>query len=114
MRNGRANREDPSRLDIGHPRGRLGEVDVAVAAEDLPVLLVQEPDLHLVLADLRTLPFEAEHQVQARVHGGKRLHPDLLEDPPDGELSRLSDERIVRDDGEGDKDDSSWGAGSWG
>src|SRR5439155_23677370 len=35
-----------------------------------------------------------------RVHGGKLLHPDVLEDPEDGELARLIDERVVRDDGE--------------
>ena len=72
----------------------------AVAAEDLGVLLVQEPDLHLVLADLGALPLEAEYQVQAGVHGGELLHPDVLEDPQHGQLARLIDDRVVGDDGE--------------
>src|SRR5439155_1278659 len=77
------------RVDVGHPRGRLREVGVAVAAENLRVLLVREPDLHLVLADLGALALEAEHQVQAWVHRGELLHPDVLEDPQHGELPRL-------------------------
>src|SRR6266849_5602914 len=92
--------ENRSRLDVGHSCGRLGEVHGAVAAEDLGVLLVHQPDLHLVLADLGALSLEAEHQVQTGVHGGELLHPDVLEDPQHRELARLIDDRIVGDDGE--------------
>src|SRR2546429_1902084 len=92
--------ENRSCLDVGHPRGRLREVHGTVAAQDLRVLLVQEADLHLVLADLGALPLEPEYQVQARVHGGELLHPDVLKDPQHGQLAGLVDDRVVGDDGE--------------
>src|SRR4029077_1742321 len=92
--------ENRSGLDVGHSRGRLGEVHAAVAAEDLGVLLVHQPDLHLVLADLGALPLEAEHEVQTGMHGGELLHPDVLEDPQHRQFSGLIDDRIVGDDGE--------------
>src|SRR5216117_4597694 len=43
---------------------------------------------------------EPEYQVQARVHGGELLHPDVLKDPQHGQLARLVDYRVVGDDGE--------------
>ncbi len=87
-------------LDVGHPRGRLGEGDIAVAAEDLGVLLVQQTDLHLVLTDLGALALEAQHQMQARVHRRELLHPDVLEDAQHRQLAGLIDNRVVGDDGE--------------
>src|SRR6266699_925438 len=111
MRKRHVEHQNRPRLDIGDARGRLGEVDVAVAAEDLHILFVQEPDLHLVLADLGALSFEAQHQVQARVHGGELLHPDVLENPQDGELARLIDDGVVGDDGEVEMQATSWRLG---
>src|SRR5690349_5080608 len=89
-----------ARLDVGDARGRLREVHGAVAAQDLGVLLVQQLDLYLVLSYLRALALEAQHQMEARVHRGKLLHPDVLEDAEYGELARLIHERVVGDHGE--------------
>src|SRR5881396_402389 len=100
MRERNVEHEDRAGLDLRDPRRRLGEVDVAVASQDLDVLLVEQADLHLVLAHLGALALEAEHQVQARVHRGKLLHPDVLEDPQDGELAGLVHQGVVGDDGE--------------
>src|SRR2546422_5208210 len=100
VRKGNVEHEDRAGLDLRDPRRRLGEVDVAVASQDLDVLLVEQADLHLVLAHLGALALEAEHQVQARVHRGKLLHPDVLEDPQDGELAGLVHQGVVGDDGE--------------
>src|SRR5205814_9152832 len=91
--------QDGAGFGVGHARRGLGEGDVAVAAEDFRVLFVEQADLHVMLADLGALPLEPQHEVQPGVHGGKLLHPDVLEDPEDGELARLIDERVVRDDG---------------
>src|SRR5690349_22686186 len=52
--------EDGTRLDIGHACGRLGERNVAIAAQDFHVLLVQQSDLHLMLTDLGAPPLETE------------------------------------------------------
>jgi len=87
-------------LDVGDSRGRLGEGHLAVAAEDLHILVVEETNLHLVLADLGALTPEPQDQVQPRVRGGKLLHPDVLEHPQDGDLPGLVDEGVVGDDGE--------------
>ena len=53
-----------------------------------------------MIADLRALAAEAEHQVQARVRGGELLHPDVLEHAQDGNLPGLVDEGVIGDDGE--------------
>ena len=53
-----------------------------------------------MLADLRALAPQPQHQVQARVHGGELLHPDVLVHAQDGDLPDLVDEGVVRDDGE--------------
>src|SRR2546425_244317 len=100
MRKRNVEHEDRAGLDLRDPSRRLREVDVAVASQDLDVLLVEQADLHLVLAHLGALALEAEHQVQARVHRGKLLHPDVLEDPQDGELAGLVHQGVVGDDGE--------------
>src|SRR4029077_19137500 len=73
---------------------------VARAAEDLRVLLVHQPNLHVMLADLRALTLEAQHKVQTRVHRRELLHPDVLEDAQHRELAGLIDDRVVGDDGE--------------
>src|SRR5581483_8119051 len=75
-----------------------GERHGAAAAQDFGILLVEETDLHLVLSDLRALALQAQHQVQAGVHRGELLHPDVLEDAEDRELPRLVHQRIVGDD----------------
>src|SRR3989442_8604658 len=53
-----------------------------------------------MLADLGPLALETQHEVQPRVHRRELLDPDVLEDAEHGELARLIDERVVRDDGE--------------
>jgi hypothetical protein len=37
--------------------------------------------------------------VQPRVHRGELLHPDVLENPQNGDLPGLVDEGVIRDDG---------------
>src|SRR5256886_16970538 len=60
--------EDRTRLAFGPGRGRLPKAHTARPAEDLGALLVHQPDLDVVLADLGALALEAQHQVQPRVH----------------------------------------------
>ncbi len=87
-------------LDLRDPRGRLGEVHGARAAQQLRVCVVGQTDLHPVLADLSALALETEHEVQAGVHRRELLHPDVLEDAEDRHLPRLIDQRVIGDDGE--------------
>ena len=98
---GERNVEDENRrgFDIHDPGGRLGERHLAAAAEDLDALLVREADLQPMLADLGALALQPEHEVQARVHRGELLHPDVLEDSQDGDLAGLVDESVVGYDG---------------
>src|SRR5438093_3415925 len=56
MRARNVEHEDRAGLDLRDPRRRLGEVDVAVASQDLDVLLVEQADLHLVSPTSVRLP----------------------------------------------------------
>src|SRR2546427_3500516 len=60
MRKRNVEHEDRAGLDLRDPRRRLREVDVAVASQDLDVLLVEQADLHLVLAHLGALALRSE------------------------------------------------------
>jgi hypothetical protein len=48
-----------------------------------------------MLTEFRAAPLQAHHEVEPWVDDGEALHPDVLEDPHDGELAVLVDERVV-------------------
>ena len=100
-------RQNRRRFDVGDARGRLGEDHLPVAVDDFVVGLVQQPDPHLVRADLRPLPLQAQDQVQAGVHRRELLNQDVLENAEDGDLAGLVHEGVIGDDREVDVDDAS-------
>jgi len=51
-----------------------------------------------VYADLRTPPPNPQHEMGARVDGGKAPHPDVLKNAEDGELPLLVDQGVIGDD----------------
>lgn len=95
-------REHRAGLDLGDARRRLAELDLPVAAQDLPPVAVLERDHDLVIADLGAASLQPQHQVQPRMHRGEPLDPDPLEDAQHGQLARLVDQRVVADQGEVD------------
>ncbi len=97
---GHIEHENCPSFDFRHAGRRLGEVDGAVAAEDLRSRFVEEADLDLVLTHLGALPLEAEHEVQPGMHGGELLHPDVLKNAQHGQFPGLIDQGVVRDDRE--------------
>ncbi len=87
-------------LDIDHAGRRLTELHGAVAAEELGAALVHEPDPDRMPPDLGASAADPQHQMRARMQGGKFADPDVLEDPEDGELALLVDQGVVRQDRE--------------
>src|SRR4029077_12628866 len=102
VREGHVEDQNGGRLDVRHPGGRLGEVHVPRAPQDLRIALVQEADLHRVFPDFRPPALEPEHQVQAGMHGREMLHPDMLEDAQHRDFPGLVHQGIVGDDREVD------------
>ena len=80
---------------LGDPRRRLGERHRAVAADDFTLLLVDEPNLHLVFPEFGPATFQAHHEVESRVDHRQLLHPNVLEDSQNGELAVMVDEGVI-------------------
>jgi hypothetical protein len=52
--------------------------------------------------DFRAATADPKHEVRARVDSGETANPYVLEDPEDGKLALLVDERVIREDCEVD------------
>ena len=72
--------EDGSCLHFEYACWWLGEVHLSLAIDDLFVLLVQEPNLHVVLTHLCASSLQSNHEVQAWMHSWELLYPDVMED----------------------------------
>jgi hypothetical protein len=92
--------QDGAGLHLGNAGRRLAELDAPLPAEEFLLLIVHEPDPEIVAADLGSLAPHPDHQVGARVHGGKLLDPDVLEDAQHGKLAVLVDQGVVGEDRE--------------
>ena len=87
--------EDGAGLHVGNPRGRLPELDRALAAQELRARLIHEADPDAVDADLRAPPPHPQHEMGPRMDRRELGDPDMLEDPQDRKLSLLIDEGVV-------------------
>ena len=92
--------QDGACFNIGHPGGRLAEVDRSLALDQAVALVVHEADPDAVGADLGAAAADPEHQVGARVNARELRHPDVLKQAKDGQLALLIDQGVVGEDRE--------------
>lgn len=94
--------QDGPRLDLGDSGGRFAELDIAFATHQFLMLVVDEPDPQRMGADFGPPSAHPDNQVGPRMHGGKLVDPDVLENAQHGQLAVLVDQGVVGDDSQVD------------
>ena len=79
------------------PAGRLADLHVPLATQDLAARVVHQLDQDGVIADLGAPALEPQHQMEARMDRREALDPDAVEDPQHRQLAVLVDDRVVAD-----------------
>ena len=89
-----------ARLDVHNARGRLAELDRALATEQLGAALVHKADPDRVNAYLGPPTSHSQHQMSPRTDRGEIRDPDMLKDAEHTQLALLVDEGVIGDEGE--------------
>ena len=96
-RQGEVEHQHGPRLHIGDPRRWFPELDGSFALHQSRPLIIDEPDAHRVVPDLRAPATHPEHEVRARMDGRERGNPDVLKQPQHGEFALLVNQGVVRE-----------------